>query len=188
MTNTCSRCGREYEVRTASLEDPYDYSESGLSNIRLVGIPVYRCPSCSVESADIPNMDNLHRLIAKDIILTPFPMSGSELRFLRKEARLTTRDFAERLGVDPRTLTGWEASASLNRQSDILSRLLITGELWQGKERIDVIEQLAGMAEHIWEPEAAEPPIDALSSDISRLAGENTAYGLNADHEWRMAA
>src|SRR5689334_19465658 len=98
MENICPSCGAEYQIRDATYEAPYYYNESGLPNIRLVNIPVYSCASCGVESANIPNMDGLHRLIAKDIILTPLPMTGAELRFLRKEANLKPVEFSELIG------------------------------------------------------------------------------------------
>src|SRR3989442_1334438 len=98
MANSCYRCSKPYEVWKATPQRPYQYTESGLLNIQLIGVTVYSCPNCQIDSADIPNLDGLHDLISRDIILTPLPMTGAELRFLRKETRLKLKDFAERLG------------------------------------------------------------------------------------------
>lgn len=189
MANICRGCEKEYEVRTASWEQPYFYTEIGLPNIRLINIPVYFCPTCEVESADIPNMDSLHKLIAKDIILTPLPISGEELRFLRKEAALRPQEFADRLGVEPRTVANWEKASKLSRQVDLLVRLTTVSELWNGEERTEVLEQLADLVKYEWEPsEDTDGQGEEAEQDIAALAADNVAYGLNENHQWRMAA
>lgn len=182
MTDTCKKCGKEFSVRIASQEEPYHYTESGLPYIRLENIPVYSC--CGVESADIPDMDKLHRLIAEDLILTPRPMTGLELRFLRKEALLKPQDIAERVGIDPKTVLNWEKAASVNRSADLLIRILVTTELWRGPEMVKILEQLAELARYAWEPEHVEEKPN-LDQDIAQLAADNVAYGLNpASHQW----
>ena len=185
MTDTCKKCGKEYQVRIASQEEPYHYTESGLPYIRLENIPVYSC--CGVESADIPDMDKLHKLIAEDLILTPRPMTGLELRFLRKEALLKPQDIAERVGIDPKTVLNWEKMESANRHADILIRILVTTELWRGAERSKILEQLAELARYTWEPEPVnESAAEPVEKEIAQLAADNVAYGLNASHQWSM--
>jgi DNA-binding transcriptional regulator YiaG len=186
MTDTCKKCGKEYEVRIASEQQPYHYTESGLPYIRLENIPVYSC--CGVESADIPDMDKLHKLIAEDLILTPRAMTGLELRFLRKEAMLKPQDIAERVGIDPKTVLNWEKAESASRYAELVFRLLVTTELWQGPKMVKILEQLAELARYTWEPEpvneaASEQPVE---EDIAQLAADNVAYGLNASHQWSM--
>jgi len=186
MTDTCKTCGKEYEVRVASRDEPYFYTESGLPNIRLINIPVYSC--CGVESADIPNMDGLHKLIAEDLILTPRPISGIELRFLRKEALLKPQDVADRLGVDPKTVLNREKVDSVDRQTDLLMRVLVTSELWQGLKRIRILEQLSELARYTWETDEAEVEQESVGDDIAQLAFDNVSYGLNASHQWGIFA
>jgi Predicted transcriptional regulator len=172
----CPKCNRPYEVSEATFDHPYQYSESGLSGIQLIGVTVYSCPNCEVESADIPHMNCLHNLIAKDIILTPLPMSGKELRFLRKETNLKPKEFAERLGVDPKTIGNWETSDKLSRQVDTLVRLFVSMELWQGQDMIKTLEQLADLLKYDWEEEA--------DLSVAQLALVNTILGLNDKQEW----
>jgi transcriptional regulator with XRE-family HTH domain len=189
MTNKCPKCENEYRVRIATYEEPYYYSESGLPNIRLVNIPVYSCPKCSVESADIPNMDGLHRLIAKDIILTPLPMTGRELRFLRKEANLTLAEFSEMIGVDPKTIGNREKADVLTRQTDLVARVTLTGALWKDGEQVEVLTQLLEMVKYDWEPESAnEKTAPEVADTIEQLAADNVAFGLNEAQQWEMAA
>ena len=177
----CQNCNKPYEVWTASVEHSYHYTESGLEGINLAGITVYSCPGCDVQSADIPNIDGLHRLIAKDIILTPKPMSGPELRFLRKETRLKPKEFADLIGVDPKTVTNWEKSETLGRQADVPVRVLVAGQLWQKSELIAVLAQLSGLLRDTWEDSWEDS-----QQEIQQLAAENIVLGF-ANQQWGMA-
>jgi DNA-binding transcriptional regulator YiaG len=180
--SVCQNCERPYEEWTSSVEQPYHYTESGLPGIGLAGITVHSCPNCGVEAADIPDLDGLHDLISKDIVLTPLPMTGQELRFLRKETRLKPKEFAERLGVDPKTIVNWEALEKLNRQTDFTVRILVATELWEGDILTDVVSSLAEIAKYGWEDD------EGIEEDIAQLAQENTVLGLNADQHWDIAA
>jgi DNA-binding transcriptional regulator YiaG len=186
MTDTCKKCGKEYEVRIASAEQPYHYTESGLPDIRLENITVYSC--CGVESADIPHMDALHKLIAQDLILTPRPMTGLELRFLRKEAMLKPQDIADRVGIDPKTVLNWEKAESVSRYADLVIRLLVTTELWHGPKMVEILEQLAELARYTWEPEPVEDAAEeSVEKEIAQLAADNVAYGLDpASNQWNI--
>src|SRR5258706_8330184 len=106
----CELCHKELTQGTSTFEAPYHYTESGLSYVYLVNVPTYLCPDCNVQVADIPRMNELHQLISKDALLTPSPMSGEQFRFLRKETRLRPKEFADRVGVDPKTVGNWERS------------------------------------------------------------------------------
>jgi transcriptional regulator with XRE-family HTH domain len=137
-----------------------------------------------LSSADIPDLEGLHDLIAKEIILTPLPMTGAELRFLRKETRLKLKDFAERLAVDPKTISNWEASDHLNKQTDVTVRVLVIAALWTGDEQFRTLVEFAQIAKYSWE--GALP--DEEKEAIEQLAEENTILGLNEEHKWKIAA
>ena len=186
MSNICNNCERSFETWIASAEHRYHYTESGLDNIWLEGVTVYSCPNCEVESADIPDLEGLHKLIAKDLILTPLPMTGVELRFLRKETKLKLKDFAERMGVDPKTINNLEKSVQLNKQTDVTVRVLVIGALWQGEEQIKALIEFADIAKYSWE--GLQPEAEQSDKEIEQLAAENTILGLNEAHEWGMAA
>lgn len=182
MTNICDTCGRPYEVSEATVEHPYHYTESGLTNWWLAGIPVYSCPNCGIESADIPDMDGLHELISRNIILTPFSMTGRELTFLRKETRLRLKEFAEHLGVDPKTIKNWEASERLSKAVDISVRILAAGRIWKGNERLDIVAQIADLVQFGEGEFMAE-----LEQDIAELAKANVEAGI-PNQKWGIAA
>lgn len=181
---TCSQCDRPFEVWTSTQEQPYHYTESGLLGVQLSGVTVYSCPNCGVESADIWNIDGLHQLLAQDILLKPQPMSGRELRFLRKEARLKPKQLADRLGVDPKTINNWEASDKLGRHTDISVRVLVAVTLWDDEELFQMLTQFGELARYGWDEET---PGD-IGHEIAQLAENNTILGLNANLEWDMAA
>jgi DNA-binding transcriptional regulator YiaG len=180
--SVCKTCQKPYEEWTSSIELPYHYAESGLHWVWLAGVSVHSCPGCEVAAADIPDLDGLHDLIARDILLTPLPMMGSELRFLRKETRLKPKEFADRLGVDPKTVANWEGSEKLNRQTDLTVRLFVATELWEGEALISVLTPLAEIAKYGWEGD-----IDDIDQDIAELAEMNTVLGINEQQRWAIA-
>jgi DNA-binding transcriptional regulator YiaG len=183
MSDICQNCERPFEVWEASTEHPYHYKESGLANILLTDITVYSCPNCGVASAEIPDLDGLHNLIAKDILLTPLPMSGQELRFLRKETRLKLKDFAERMGVDPKTVNNWEASESLSKPVDFTARVLTASLIWKKHEMINMFIEIGKLAQYGWETEVSEN----IDQDIAQLAEQNTVLEYE-EHRWKLAA
>lgn len=100
--HNCLRCGEVYQT---SIGD-YHYLESGLDNLWLCDIEIYRC-KCG-ESAAIPQPLNIHRTIAKALLMRKTPLSGKEIRFLRKHMGMKAIEFAKRLGVDNSTVSRWE--------------------------------------------------------------------------------
>lgn len=184
MSNICHKCERPFEASEASLEQPYHYTESGLPNIYLIDITVYSCPNCGVASAEIPDMDGLHNLIAKDILLKPLPMSGQQLRFLRKEARLKPKEFSERMGVDPKTVGNWEASEKLTKPVDFTARILVASILWKKDEMVKMLVEIGKLAPYGWEEEVAEGDTGEAASPITE---EHTTLEYE-EEQWLLAA
>lgn len=91
--------------RTATRESPYAYEVSGLKNLFLYGIDVYRCSDCAVESPMIPRIAQLHRLITKHLLRKDGLLSGDQVRFLRRNAGLPAKNLAALLGVTPSHLS-----------------------------------------------------------------------------------
>lgn len=101
----CDYCDLEMEKRQATVAEPYRYLLSGLDDVYLAEVAVYRCPKCRFEAPIIPKAEELHRVIALGLIKRPRRLSGSEVRFLRKHAGLPARQFARLLGVTPEHLS-----------------------------------------------------------------------------------
>ena len=80
-------CRRNFETRHATYENPYRFVESGLPNVYLVGIDYRVCQSCKLQAADIPALDDLMVKIARVVVRQESPLSGAEIKFLRKRLR-----------------------------------------------------------------------------------------------------
>lgn len=116
----CLMCGKEAVRAKAN----YKYVESGLDNVVLSGVNVYKC-SCGEVMPEIKNAEKLHELIALAIIKKFSLLSGKEFRFLRKQMMLKGKNIASILGVDPVTVSRWEQSnAKIGVPNDRLIRML----------------------------------------------------------------
>jgi DNA-binding transcriptional regulator YiaG len=120
----CLRCGEIYQTEIGE----YHYLESGLDNLWLCGIEIYRC-KCG-ESAAIPQPLTLHRTIAKCLLMQKNPLSGKEIRFLRKHMAMKAIEFAKRVGVDNSTVSRWEnGKENPSDTADRVIRLSCTARL-----------------------------------------------------------
>jgi putative zinc finger/helix-turn-helix YgiT family protein len=102
---TCENCKGEIQERTATLSKPYRYKLSGLDHVLLIGIRVRSCEHCGLELPTIPRVGELHRLIAQMLTEKAAPLRGNEVRFLRKQAGFSAREFATLLGQSPEHLS-----------------------------------------------------------------------------------
>lgn len=83
----CSLCGKPMKKSRGV----YRYAESGLKDVVLSGIPLYRCPRGHVDHV-ISNPAGLHRLIAAKLLAHKLDFDA--VAFLRKEAGISRRDVA----------------------------------------------------------------------------------------------
>jgi len=118
----CEECGKKMR---RTVQDRYQYLESGLSNVVLHRIVVYVC-ECGEQVVGLPNVERLHELIFEKILMKKSPVRGDELRFLRKSMTLKAVDFAKMLKVDPTTLSKWEGGhQAISEEHDKLIRFAI---------------------------------------------------------------
>jgi transcriptional regulator with XRE-family HTH domain len=109
------------------------YPESGIPNLRLKGITVYRCRKCGAEARELPNLRRLHRAIADHLTQDPLPLTGPALRFLRKQMGASAHDLAEVMGVRRESVTRWETGVEpIGPTSDRLARLVYG--VWRSAE------------------------------------------------------
>jgi putative zinc finger/helix-turn-helix YgiT family protein len=103
----------------------YHYKECGLDNVYLDNIEVRICGKCKTATPRIPRILELHSTIARAIALQPYPLSGADIRFLRKHLGLKAKEWAALLRTNHTTLSRWEnGDQKLGPQSDSLIRLL----------------------------------------------------------------
>lgn len=117
----CLNCDAEMKCE----ERTHHYKECGLDNIFLEGIEVLTCEKCGEEEVGIPCISDLHRFIGKSLVLQKQPLSGKEVRFLRKHAGLAAKRFAEIIAVDKSTLSRWEnENQPISPPNDRLIRMI----------------------------------------------------------------
>ncbi|MGD9975199.1 MAG: type II TA system antitoxin MqsA family protein [Desulfatirhabdiaceae bacterium] len=100
----CRKC-KEQMTKTT---DDHSYRESGLENILLKGIDIFRC-GCGERVISIPAMPELNAVIGRMLVNKKSPLMGREIRFLRKNMGLTGKRLSEIMGVDNATVSRWES-------------------------------------------------------------------------------
>ncbi len=139
----CFTCHKKMSVK----KENYHYIESGLDNVYLK-TPVFKCSKCKEVIADIPAMNELHTLIAINLVKKTSMLTGKEIRFLRKEMDLKANELAHILGVVKQTVSRWENDKeNISRYSDRLIRMIYIQILQQRcnkvfKEVLDKIKAI----------------------------------------------
>ena len=151
VLSQCSDCGSEAVVERGA----WRFRESGLDNVVLKGIEIIKCPACGNEEPIIPNLDGLLRVIAVAIVTNRLPLTGAEVRYLRKYLEMSGDQFARILHTDKSTLSKWETGAvNIGSKSDLLIRSVA---LILGRGLRDEAERVSRNFEHIDEESTAPP-------------------------------
>jgi len=151
VLSQCSDCGSEAPV----VRGTYRFRESGLDNVVLKGIEIVKCSACGNEEPILPNLDGLLRIIAVAIVTSMLPLTGAEVRYLRKYLEMSGDQFARILHTDKFTLSKWETGAvNLGSKSDLLIRSVA---LNLGRGLRDEAERVTRNFEHIDEESTAPP-------------------------------
>lgn len=142
MSEKCFNCGDGIlkEVKGK----PYNYTESGLDNVVLYGITQHICKNCGEKYVSIPNMEGLHLTIGKAICCkTNDLLAPSEIKFLRKELNLKSKDLAKALGVTDTTVSRWENGKSpISEAEDRLLRgiyMMFVSDHLEGAVHLDAL-------------------------------------------------
>ena len=115
----CPKCKSE----STKTKGDYWYYESGLDNVLLRNITINEC-NCGLSYPTLFRVSHLNNMIAKELILKADPLTGKEIKFLRKNLRYSSKSFSEMLGVDNTTLSKWENGLQAHsEQNDKLVRL-----------------------------------------------------------------
>lgn len=117
--NLCPVC-REGRLKTRNEVRSYG---RGI-DVTLVNVPVRRCPSCGEEFLVIPAIEELHRLIARDLARSRGRLRPGEIRFLRTYLGYSSADFAGLVGVSPETVSRWESPRMPQKMGTTAERLL----------------------------------------------------------------
>lgn len=125
MEIICMDCGQApLKAQTENIR----YLEGGLPNVVLKDILVETCPACGMRFVTIPRMAELHRVMAKNVILKPGRLVNYEITFLRKTLGLDKKTFAAKMHVRIEQVSKWEtrnAPATISPSHDLALRLLV---------------------------------------------------------------
>jgi putative transcriptional regulator len=158
----CPACGRPGETVIGD----YHYLESGLDNVWLCRTELFHCP-CGEEGPLIPRPIELHNLIGACLVSQKYPLSGREIRFLRKRLALTGLKFAELLGVDNATLSRWENDKEKpSGLADRCIRLLYAARMNLSQEAKDLAERIFAEIK----PQEPKAPIYIRTDSSGRLS------------------
>jgi len=104
--------------------EEYHYTESGLNNVYLSNVCVYKC-DCGEFFASIPAVIKLNENIGRSIIKKKSGLTGEEIKYLRKNIGLSAKEFAEYLGVNQSTLSRWEnEKQTIDKSNDRVVRMI----------------------------------------------------------------
>lgn len=135
---TCLECGGPMREKREIV--PY----LGLPGVRLETV-VARCPKCGGYEVRIPNMEGLHRAIARSVVAKAARLSGPEVRFLRKMLGWSGADFAAHMGVSAETVSRWETGRTpIGAQADRLLRLMVMSrDPVEDYRKLDLLKSVA---------------------------------------------
>jgi hypothetical protein len=103
-------CENSAVAYTSTAETPYHYVGSGLGNVYLVGIKYWVCSICKMQAADVPSLNPLLSAIARLLVEKTSPLTGEQMRFLRKRIAKPSKEFAAMIGVTPERCSAIEKS------------------------------------------------------------------------------
>jgi DNA-binding transcriptional regulator YiaG/predicted RNA-binding Zn-ribbon protein involved in translation (DUF1610 family) len=127
-------------------DNPYRYSACGTKNICLIGISKFDCPECGDSFVNIPKIGELHKAITEVLIEKEGMLTGTEIRFLRKNAGFSGVKFATLMKIGPSHLSNAEHDRQkLSPTADKMVRLIAEAVISDK----DFRELLLEVAEHI---------------------------------------
>ena len=137
----CVECGKPMRIRREVL--PFD-KPIGLRGVRL-NTDVARCPNCGEFEVIIPNLEGLHRAIARTLVAKNARLAADEIRFLRKVLGWSGADFAAHMGTSAETVSRWETGATpIGPQADRLLRLMVmTRDPVADYRKLDLLKTVA---------------------------------------------
>jgi putative transcriptional regulator len=142
----------------------YHYTESGLRNVWLVsGFEIIQ--THYGEGVAIHDVAGLHRAIGEALAKKAW-VTGSELRFLRKEMEMSQSALGRLLGVTDQSVAKWEKTSHIPKTADRMIRLIYLEHSGGNVSIVSTIERI----------------IDTDHTEHERMTANESLDG------WRIAA
>lgn len=131
----------------------FHYKSCGLKNIWLAnGYEEVDTPYGKATS--IHNLEELHAVIGMSLVLDKPKLTGSELRFLRKELDLSQSNLAGLLDVNESSIRAWESGRTkISSPAERLIRLLYIEKIKGHKEINEFLERISQLNRDIYQTE-----------------------------------
>jgi|SRR5690348_8638936 len=134
LERECNECHRKMVGR----RENYNYTEAGLKCVTLTNVLVFHCV-CGNIVAEIPASEELHTLIALDLLQKKTILSGEEARYLRKWVGFSATELAETTGYTKSVISRWEnEKQNLTKEPDRLLRLVIFAKMLENSQKLSV--------------------------------------------------
>lgn len=146
----------------------YHYTECGLDYVYLSsGYITDETPWG--EATSIVDLEELHKVIGMDIVMSATPMSGQQFRFLRKELDFSQKRIGAILGLTDQAVARWEkGQQDVPRSADLVLRALYA-EYANGNVHLSKI-------------------IDTLNDRDRTDYEEGTQFGVDEEGHWHPLA
>jgi len=105
---------------------PYHFVGCGLRDVYLVGVKYSVCAVCGNQAAELPVIGKLLDEIATAVADSSEPLTGAQIRFLRRRLWKSAQSFADLVGVTREQVSRWENDRNRPESSaDKLIRMLV---------------------------------------------------------------
>lgn len=118
----------------------YHYTESGMQNVWLENGYTIRKTKHG-KGVSIHDVEGLHRSIGRALARKPH-LTGSELRFLRKEMGMSQSALAGLVGTSEQNVSLWERRGRMPRTADRLMRLIYLEHIGNNSKVREMIDRL----------------------------------------------
>ncbi len=172
--NKCFVCNSD---KVKIVKEDYKYIESGLDNVVLKDIDIYKCENCGEIMPELQNIEKIHENIANEIINKESLLKGQEIKFLRKQLGITAQKLADALNVSKITVSRWENNhEDIGHANDKLLRLYFNTT--DTAQKLDKRYKL--LIEEIKHLETKLAPIGKPTKTLNALVGESRFNLINA--------
>lgn len=157
---------RKIERKTSTNRKPYHFVGSGLPNVYLVGVEYELDRETLEQRAAIPRLPDLLTWIAVTLLSKDAPLTGDELRFLRKRVGKSSKDFAQLLDLTSEQYSRMENGVvPITHSNDKLARLLvITLSMIEALKKPELMERVANQtwSSHVGPDQRIIARVDAV--------------------------